>query len=110
MTVDLEDLNHSMVTEASSFTSSDCSLSNATGEQAPTLCSALTSSDMPMVSLSAILGEAWASRVSADSAERKPVELSQWWVEEETCEMTVSWTEEEDDGAELEHELPGYEG
>lgn len=109
MSADVEDLNHSMVTGGSSFAWTGCSSSIASGELAPKLCSGLTSSVMPTVSLSAILGEAWASRGSVDSGERKPVELSQWWVEEETCEMTGSWTEEEDDGVAPEQELPGYE-
>lgn len=42
---------------------------------------------------------AGASRESRGSGERKPEELSQCWVEEETWEMTGIWTEEEDEAA-----------
>lgn len=64
---------------------------------------------MGAVSSASIFGEVGASRGSRGSGDRKPEELSQFWVEEETWEMTGICTEEEDEvGVVVEVEvLPG---
>lgn len=110
----VEGLNHSMVMEASSLAWARCccSSSSTSGELPPTLLSILVSSVMTAVSSAAILRDAGASRGSRGSGERKPEEFSQFWVEEETWEMTGIWTEEEDEAAVVVEVvvLPGYTG
>lgn len=61
----------------------------------PTPLSVLVSS-----ATSSTLGDAWTSRGSRGPGERKPLKFSQFWVEEETWEMTGKWTEEEEEEAE----------
>lgn len=100
----VEGLNHSMVIEASSLPwvcccCCCCSSSSTSGELPPTLLSILVSSVTTAVSSASILREAEASRGSRGSGERKPEEFSQFWVEEETWEMTGIWTEEVDEAA-----------
>lgn len=60
------------------------------GELPPTPLSTLASS-------ASTWGDAWMSRGSSGSGERKPLKFSQFWVEEETWEMTGKWTEEEEE-------------
>lgn len=105
-----EDFNHSMVMEATSLAWACCCSSNTSGELPPTRLSILVSSVMAAVSSASILWEAGASRGSRGSGERKPEELSQFCVEEETWEMTGICTEEEDEAALVVELLPGYTG
>lgn len=111
----VEGLNHSMVMEASSLAWARCcccSSSSTSGELPPTLLSTLVSSVMTAVSSASILRDAGASSGSRGSGERKPEEVSQFWVEEETWEMTGIWTEEEDEAMVVVEVavLPGYTG
>lgn len=113
----VEGFAHSMVMEASSLARAHCccrccSLSSTSGELPPTLLSILASSVMTTVSSASTLSDAGASRGSRGSGERKPEELSQFWVEEETWEMTGIWTEEEDEATAVVEvaPLPAYTG
>lgn len=109
-----EDLNHSMVIEASSlsraFCCCCCSSSDTSGELSPTPLSTLVSCVRAAVSSASILREAGVSKESRGSGDRKPDELSKFWVEDDTWEMTDIWTEEEVEVAVVVDVLPGYAG